>query len=307
MASSMYDVPHRHVVLSLPERMWGLFTDDWDLMKLLMDSVIETLKNVFNYPKKKPEKDQLEPGAVVVLHPFSRDLSSKPHPHILMIEGGFTRNGQFIRKGKISFEAMRKVWQYTILTNLKKALPDTEENANYIDDLFKNYPNGFYAYLPKESKIRTRRDVSKYVGRYARHPAIANYRIIGYDGKYVSYWYMDNQDVKHYKTVGVFEFIEMLIQHIPEKNFKMVRHYGAYCRRRKKRYRKFLAQESIAQKNLEVFSKNPPWICPNCGSVMMVAKFRKKGPPDNIGFGGRLDDWPAISARLDALQISLTK
>ncbi len=71
----------------------------------------------------------------------------------------------------------------------KKALPDTKENAKFIDRLL-DYPNGFYAHLPKESRIKSKRDVSKYVGRYVRHPAIANYRLYGYDGEKVTFWYI---------------------------------------------------------------------------------------------------------------------
>jgi len=42
MSRNMFDVVHRHVVLSLPERMWGLFLEDRGLLKVLMDSAIET-------------------------------------------------------------------------------------------------------------------------------------------------------------------------------------------------------------------------------------------------------------------------
>nr|WP_083910256.1 transposase [Schaedlerella arabinosiphila] len=34
------------------------------------------------------------------------------------------------------------------------------------------------------------------------------------------------------KTLPVLDFIQLLIQHIPEKYFKMTRYYGLYARRR---------------------------------------------------------------------------
>lgn len=34
------------------------------------------------------------------------------------------------------------------------------------------------------------------------------------------------------KTLPVLDFIQLLIQHIPEKHFKMTRYYGLYARRR---------------------------------------------------------------------------
>jgi len=283
--------------------MWGLFLEDRDLFKILMDSAIETLNNVLSHSLHK----EVRVGAIIVLHPFSRDLSLKPHIHILMTEGGFDRKGNFIEKQIIPYKAMRKVWQYSVLTNIKKALPATSENARFIDRLFKDYPNGFYAYLPEESRITSKRKISKYIGRYVRHPAIANYRLYGYDGENVTFWYKDNQKVIHFKTMGVFEFIASLIQHIPEKQFKMIRHYGAYCRKLKKKYQKYLPQRSITQLKLEEIGANRLSICPVCGNEMTLIWGRKKGPPDLHVFGEKMSDWVVLGDRGLTHKISLTE
>jgi hypothetical protein len=71
--------------------------------------------------------------------------------------------------------------------NIKKALPDTKENIWLIHELFQDYPNGFYAYLPEERRITSKRRIIEYVGRYVRHPAIANNRISAYNGKEVTF------------------------------------------------------------------------------------------------------------------------
>jgi hypothetical protein len=39
------------------------------------------------------------------------------------------------------------------------------------------------------------------VARYVRHPAIANSRICGYNGKEVTFWYVDRDDAKRYETM----------------------------------------------------------------------------------------------------------
>ena len=224
-----------------------------------------------------------------------------------MTEGGFDSKGHFNPKIFIPYESMRKVWQYTILTNIKKTLPDTKENAELIDKLFKDYPKGFYAHLPENSKIKSKRHISKYIGRYIRHPATANYRLYGYDGKWVTFWYRDNQEVVHFKTMSVFEFIEAIIQHIPDRQFKMIRHYGAYSQKKKHKYRMYLSLESLTQMKLDDFKRNRPWICPRCGSAMRIIRFRKKGPPDSLTFGERLTDWLLILDRGLVPQISITK
>ncbi|NAS89303.1 hypothetical protein C4E24_06145 [ANME-1 cluster archaeon AG-394-G21] len=49
--------------------------------------------------------------------------------------------------------------------------------------------------------------------------------------KTVTFWYVDREGKKHFVTMAVREFIKALIPHIPDRNFKMIRHYGAYSRR----------------------------------------------------------------------------
>ncbi|MBE9594643.1 MAG: transposase [Proteobacteria bacterium] len=51
------------------------------------------------------------------------------------------------------------------------------------------------------------------------------------NGKEIRFWYNDRDKIKHYKTMSVDEFIHAIIQHIPEKQFKMIRYYGSYCRK----------------------------------------------------------------------------
>lgn len=56
---------------------------------------------------------------------------------------------------------------------------------------------------------------------------MAQSRIINYDGTYVTYYYERHEDGKRIEeTIHVYEFIKLLIKHIPDKNFKVVRYYG---------------------------------------------------------------------------------
>jgi len=61
----------------------------------------------------------------------------------------------------------------------------------------------------------------------------------GYDGKEIKFYYDDEEDGKrHYVTMSVDEFITALLIHIPDKQFKTIRYYGVY-HRRKKRFFKY--------------------------------------------------------------------
>jgi hypothetical protein len=293
LPKAMYDVPHRHIVLSLPDRLWPVFLDKWERMKVLMDSAILVLKDVMSHNARR----RITPGAVVVMHPFGRDLGFKPHVHIIVTEGGFDGSGEFVHMTHIPYRAMRKSWQYHVLTELKRALPKTADWAGFINFLFKDYPEGFYAYLPPESRITSLRNMGKYLARYVRHPAIANFRLFGYDGRNVTFWYQDHENKRHYKTMAVFDFMRAITQHIPARQFKVIRHYGACWRRLKSRLRNFLALRSLRQANMEEYEPVRRNICSVCGSKMLFLKYQKKKPPDEVKFGERIVDWRYIVAR----------
>lgn len=65
-------------------------------------------------------------------------------------------------------------------------------------------------------------------------PAIADSRILDYDGINVTYKYTRHEDNKEIvEKVHAYEFIKKIIIHIPERNFKMIRYFGIYSRRSK--------------------------------------------------------------------------
>ena len=289
LGKAMFDVPHRHAVLTLPDRLRKVLKEHRGLWKVVMDSAIKALNDTLSHALRK----EVLAGAIVVLHPYGRHLGFNLHIHLLITEGGFDRSKKFIHERYIPFKALRRTWQYQVLTNLKKALPKTRENAKLIDRMFKDYPEGFYVHTPKESRITSRHKISRYVARYVRHPAIANSRICGYDGKEVTFWYVDRDYVKHYETMSVEEFISAIIQHIPERQFKMIRYYGSYSRKWKSRYKRYLSHSSIRQCKLdELEAKKWPG-CPKCGTQMEFVMFFKKDPPllsENREFGTKLED-----------------
>lgn len=92
--------------------------------------------------------------------------------------------------------------------------------------------NGFYVYA--KPNLCDPNTVIKYIGRYLGRPVIALKRIDSYDGENVTFHYNRHEDNTYVKrTIPAIEFIKLLIQHIPEKHFKMIRYGGIYARHRK--------------------------------------------------------------------------
>jgi hypothetical protein len=121
----------------------------------------------------------------------------------------------------------------------------------------------------------------RYACRYSKRPVIAEMRIVGYDGDYVTFHYKDcyHNNARAYKKMTALHFIDMLVQHIPEKYFRQVRHYGIFSNRTRtedlKQARQSLNQakpyrpEPMCWADHRIASgENHPLRCPNCGGEM---------------------------------------
>jgi hypothetical protein len=268
---------HRHLVFGVPEMLWIYFKKDRKLFNVLMDVAYETIKEIFS----KMKNNDLMPGAINVYHPFGRDIKHQPHNHMIVTEGGFEKNGNFVSIGKyINYDNLHKKWEYKILEALKKHIP-----ANVVDEAYRRYPNGFCAYVRKD-RIKSHKDLSKYIGRYVRHPAIANSRIIAYNKEAVRFYWKDHDGNIHYKIMLVYDFMLAIIQHVPEKNQKLIRCYGAYSRRKIGIINNI--QSGIRKSISSKIRNNRIAYCSLCKERMEFAGYVKKPPDKNMS---KIGNW----------------
>lgn len=147
----------------------------------------------------------------------------------------------------------------------------------------------------------------RYIGRYIRHSAIAESRIESYDGERVTFFYFDDDENKHQVTMDVEEFITAVIGHIPDPQFKTIRHYGIYARGKRRFFRKLLGVVSMVQRRLtgQRWSWAPE--CPKCGVKMefvcssgMLDRLDRPPPEFELVkgpmFGERIIDWGYITS-----------
>lgn len=119
--------------------------------------------------------------------------------------------------------------QKVLLEIIKKKFGGQYKIRKLINDLYRKYSKGFYVHA--ETKMNDAKGAAKYIGRCLARPAIAEYRIINYDGRKVKFWYIDHEaHQRKEEELDALEFIGKLIMHIPKKHFKMVRIYGLYRR-----------------------------------------------------------------------------
>ena len=270
LAGRLFNVVHRHMTFTVASELWEKLEANPRWRKELFGAANETLKRAI---KGKA-------GIVMAMHPYGKDLKVNYHLHVLVTEGGMNEEGEWERQRYINYKTLRKVWQYEVLTRLRKVMAKTDETKRLIDRLFKKYREGFYDHA--EPKVKDGKGVGRYIGRYLRHPASANARIKSYDGKQVTISYNERKKgrrVSVRKTMPVLVFLHGIVRHIPPKQFKMVRYYGLYASRKKEKVKQLLAKiGSMLGRKVRRLGwrarqrqefKQDPLICPKCGASDM--------------------------------------
>jgi len=267
LTSRLFNVTHRHITFTVAEELWGVFEGQAEWRRVLFEAANATLRKVM----------EVEPGLVVVLHPYGKDLKVNYHVHVLVTEGGLDEAGRWQERSYINYEALRKVWQYEVLTRLRAVMPANETSQQLIDRLFREHVQGFYVYA--KPRVKEGEGVSRYIGRYIRHPAIADSRIVAYDGQAVTFYYEDHTGRRCECVLPVLEFIHGVVRHIPPKQFKMVRYYGLYAPRKASAVWDLMERIGKAvgrvvrrlswRKRIQRDFQRDPLTCPRCGSREM--------------------------------------
>lgn len=291
----MYAVPYRHIILTVSDQLWPYFEGNSKLQKLMLDTAAAVMKEIVKEYNGKDKK--AEPGMIMVLHPFGRDLKTNMHVHMLMTEGGLTPKGKWIPMPYIDYRVIRRKWQYGILTALKKAMPGNREIAKIVNWCFKERKNGFNIQAKRRIEGKTKQ-AARYMARYVRHPAIADSRIINYDTEKVTFVY-EREGKTHTVVMDKYEFIHNVIKHIPDKNFKMVRYFGIHARRAKKAVRiameklgllvKYIIKPFSWRKNVKEYTGKDPLKCEKCEGEMQLYKVVYRNKNGDLKEYGGLD------------------
>ena len=226
MSFKLVNCIHRHCVFTIDENLRIFFYEDRSLLNCLFAAVRSTILRLFHDMNKA---QQFTPGFICVLHTFGRDLKWNPHIHCLISEGGIGNSGLWRHVKHFSYIFLRNAFRTSLLNFLEDKIGNSFKSVK--GKCYREYKHGFYVYA--KPALSQPKDVLKYIGRYLGRPAIATSRIDNYDGDNVTFHYNRHEDnALIYETVPVLDFMERLIQHIPEKHFKMIRYYGIYARHR---------------------------------------------------------------------------
>lgn len=226
ISSKLINCKHRHIVFTIPEELRIFFRKDRDLLHLLFKASADTVLTWFS---KLNKSENFKPGIISTMHTFGRDLKWNPHIHMIVTEGASGSKTVWRKVSHIPFNMLRKRWQATILDFLHKRLGHSFYTLK--SRLFKTYSDGFYVYA-KSNMDSKAKDAVEYIIRYTGRPAMAQSRILDYDGEFVTFYYDRHEDGQRVtEKIHAFDFIKRLIIHIPDEQFKMIRYYGLYAKK----------------------------------------------------------------------------
>ena len=276
MANQLVAVRHRHCVFTIPEDLRHFFKDDRSLLDCLFTAVQSVVLRMF---LKENKSKNFTPGFICVLHTFGRPLEWNPHIHCLISEGGHSDDGEWRNIHHFNYKLLRESFRTALLNELESHIGSSFKNIK--SQMYRMHENGFYVYA--KPSLADPRTVTQYIGRYLGRPVIATKRIDRYnkDADTVTFHYNRHEDNKYIeRTLPAIEFIKLLMQHIPEKNFKMIRYYGIYSRHREidknlrrqrtSEQRRMFTSFTRWRESILLSFGYDPLQCPKCNSQMEI-------------------------------------
>lgn len=236
--SRLVNIAHHHVVFTLPVELRAMAKANEALIyKLLFQSSAQVLKEFFN------QKHNSLPGVVSVLHTAGSDLKYHPHLHILLSAGGLDLDdnttikplkNNYLCPQRFLANKMRKIFTTGLSKYFNKGALSTNMNKKQFVRFVNKLKNQQWIVSVQEP-IENVEQIVRYVGRYTKRACISEYRIQAIDNDVIEFEYKDykNSDRKGKPVITSIclpyvAFLDKLLQHVPEKGFRMVRYFGLY-------------------------------------------------------------------------------
>jgi hypothetical protein len=237
LAAGMMDVPHRHVVFTVPHSLHPLVkSNDKKLLNILMRCAAETLKDWAEH------KYKLKIGLISVLHTFGEEKEYHLHVHMIVSWGGIqpeTGKLEIIKGDYVNYKFIRKKFRIKFEDSLVSLYKAGELKHNFADEesLLK-----FFSRINKknwvihiEPPMSSPQAVIRYIGRYSKRACLSEYKITEIDGDFISFRHKDyrligedNRPIEKILRMHYKEFFPRLLQHVPLPYFRIVRYYGLY-------------------------------------------------------------------------------
>jgi hypothetical protein len=241
--AELLPVPYFHVVFTLPRPIADIaYQNNAVVYDLLLKTAAETLITIAADPKHLGARI----GLTAVLHTWGSTLTHHPHAHIIVPGGGFSPDRQrwiTCRPGFfLSVRVLSRLFRRLFLERLTAAHQAGRLHF-FTNQAALAEPAAFQARLAALRKrkwvVYAKRPfggpdaVLAYLSRYTHRIAIANSRLVAFDGERVTFKWKDyraKSDARYkLMTLDADEFIRRFLIHVLPDGFHRIRHYGLFA------------------------------------------------------------------------------
>ncbi len=246
--SEVLPVEYFHVVFTIPQPLHALALQN---RRVVYDRMFQTSAATLQTIAGDQRHLGADIGFFSVLHTWGQNLMLHPHIHCVVSGGGlspdrkrwiFTRPGFFL-----SVRVLSRLFRRLLLAALRHAhqagLLEFHADLEPLADA-----HTFQKWLQPLSRIDWvvyakppfggAHHVLEYLGRYTHRVAIANERLLAFDGQQVTFQYKDYRRSGHQRrkqmTIPADEFIRRFLLHALPPGFQRIRHYGLLASCQKK-------------------------------------------------------------------------
>jgi len=299
--ADLLPVPYFHVVFTLPGPIADIAYHNTSVVyDLLLKTAAETLITIAADPKHLGARI----GLTAVLHTWGSALTHHPHAHIIVPGGGFALDSQHWIACRPRFllavPVLSRLFRRLFLEKLTAAY-QAGRLQFFADQAALAEPPVFRARVAELRKVEwvvyAKRPfggpdaVLAYLSRYTHRIAIANSRLVAFDGERVTFKWKDYRakGEARYKlmTLGADEFIRRFLIHVLPDGFHRIRHYGLFANGRRAeniaRARQLLnvpaPQNALSDIDSTGDGESRPSShpCPCCGGRMIIIEIFERG------------------------------
>jgi hypothetical protein len=285
----MLDVPHFHVVFTLPAELRPLAAFARRVVfRALFRAAAGTLASFAR------TRLSATIGAMLVLHTWTRKLEFHPHVHAIVTGGGLRLDSGSWNAAHRSFlfpvKPMSKVFRAKMLAELRR-LYRKGNFARFSD--FED-PEAFARLTRSVAKVNWHvyakpsfaqgKYVLDYLGRYTHRVGLANSRLLAVSDAAVTFRTKGSATT----TVHPVTLLRRFVQHVLPSGFHKIRHVGLYASPAKcKRARALLGDRALPprktswRERLFLLTGRDVSVCPVCGStaIRAVPLAHARAPP----------------------------
>jgi len=235
--NNMMDIPHRHIVMTLPHQLNPLIKQNGKhILDILPRTASGTIKDWIGH------KYQIKPGIISVLHTFGETKAYHVHVHMIVSWGGLDKQtwalkpieGEYVNYGFLKKKFRCKFQDELIGMFDKGTLTHDFKTRDKLLQFIKRINKKKWI-IHLEPPMEIPEQVVRYIGRYSKRACLSEYKITKMEGGHISFKYKDNKTKDIYNKpieremeLHYSNFFPRLLQHVPQKYFRLVRYYGMY-------------------------------------------------------------------------------